>query len=38
MSFAARVTDQVLQDIPHCHAPIHPPALVPVPHRCWAVV
>jgi uncharacterized Zn-binding protein involved in type VI secretion len=22
---AARVTDNVLQDAPHCHAPIHPP-------------
>jgi uncharacterized Zn-binding protein involved in type VI secretion len=21
---AARITDQVLQDAPHCHAPIHP--------------
>lgn len=31
---AARMTDLVLQDAPHCHAPIHPPALVPtaVPH------
>jgi uncharacterized Zn-binding protein involved in type VI secretion len=31
---AARVTDQILQDAPHCHAPIHPPALVPTtaPH------
>ncbi len=28
---AARVTDQVLQTAPHCHAPIHPPALVPTP-------
>jgi uncharacterized Zn-binding protein involved in type VI secretion len=28
---AARVGDQVIQDIPHCHAPIHPPALVPTP-------
>lgn len=28
---AARVTDQVLQQTPHCHAPIHPPALVPTP-------
>jgi len=28
---AARVGDQVLQAAPHCHAPIHPPALVPTP-------
>ena len=28
---AARLGDQVLQDNPHCHAPIHPPALVPTP-------
>ena len=28
---AARVTDMVLQDAPHCHAPIHPPAPVPTP-------
>jgi len=31
---AARMTDQVLQTAPHCHAPIHPPAPspTPVPH------
>lgn len=31
---AARLGDMVLQDAPHCHAPIHPPAPVPtaVPH------
>jgi len=28
---AARVGDMVLQDAPHCHAPIHPPAPVPTP-------
>ncbi|MGZ0172623.1 MAG: PAAR domain-containing protein, partial [Planctomycetales bacterium] len=28
---AARMTDQVLQDGPHCHAPIHPPAPSPTP-------
>ncbi len=28
---AARVTDQVLQQAPHCHAPIHPPAPMPTP-------
>jgi len=28
---AARLGDQVLQETPHCHAPIHPPALVPTP-------
>jgi uncharacterized Zn-binding protein involved in type VI secretion len=28
---AARVTDQVLQMTPHCHAPMHPPAPVPTP-------
>jgi len=29
--FAARLGDMVLNDAPHCHAPIHPPALVPTP-------
>jgi uncharacterized Zn-binding protein involved in type VI secretion len=28
---AARVGDMVLQQAPHCHAPIHPAALVPTP-------
>lgn len=28
---AARVGDKVLQDAPHCHAPIHPAAPVPTP-------
>ncbi|HVJ51656.1 MAG TPA: PAAR domain-containing protein [Aliidongia sp.] len=28
---AARVTDMILQQAPHCHAPIHPAALVPTP-------
>jgi uncharacterized Zn-binding protein involved in type VI secretion len=28
---AARSTDMVLQSAPHCHAPMHPPALVPTP-------
>lgn len=28
---AARMSDQVLQDGPHCHAPIHPAAPVPTP-------
>lgn len=28
---AARLGDRVLQTSPHCHAPIHPPALVPTP-------
>jgi len=28
---AARVGDNVLQDAPHCHAPIHPAAPVPTP-------
>jgi uncharacterized Zn-binding protein involved in type VI secretion len=27
----ARVSDNVLQDAPHCHAPIHPPAPTPTP-------
>lgn len=27
----ARMTDKVIQDGPHCHAPIHPPAPVPTP-------
>ncbi len=31
MPFAARLTDMVLQEAPHCHAPIHPAALVPTP-------
>lgn len=31
MSNAARVGDQIKQDAPHCHAPIHPAALVPAP-------
>ena len=31
MPFAARIGDKVLQDAPHCHAPIHPPAPVPTP-------
>jgi uncharacterized Zn-binding protein involved in type VI secretion len=31
---AARLGDQILQDAPHCHAPIHPAAPVPTaaPH------
>ena len=28
---AARLGDNVLQSAPHCHAPIHPAALVPTP-------
>jgi uncharacterized Zn-binding protein involved in type VI secretion len=28
---AARVGDMVLQPVPHCHSPIHPPAPVPTP-------
>ena len=28
---AARLTDLVLQDNPHCHAPIHPPLPIPTP-------
>lgn len=28
---AARLTDLVKQDAPHCHAPIHPAAPVPTP-------
>ena len=28
---AARLGDKVLQEAPHCHAPIHPAALVPTP-------
>ena len=27
----ARVNDNILQDAPHCHAPIHPPAPTPTP-------
>lgn len=29
---AARIGDMIRQDSPHCHAPIHPPALVPSPN------
>ncbi len=28
---AARMTDKVLQDAPHCHAPMHPAAPTPTP-------
>lgn len=28
---AARIGDMVLQTLPHCHAPIHPPAPTPTP-------
>jgi uncharacterized Zn-binding protein involved in type VI secretion len=28
---AARMSDMTLHDLPHCHAPIHPPAPVPTP-------
>jgi uncharacterized Zn-binding protein involved in type VI secretion len=28
---AARLGDNILQDAPHCHAPIHPAAPVPTP-------
>ena len=28
---AARIGDNVLQNGPHCHAPIHPPAPIPTP-------
>jgi uncharacterized Zn-binding protein involved in type VI secretion len=28
---AARVGDMVMQQAPHCHAPIHPPAPTPTP-------
>ncbi len=31
MPAAARVGDNIKQDAPHCHAPIHPPAPVPTP-------
>ena len=31
MPAAARIGDMVLQNTPHCHAPIHPPAPVPTP-------
>jgi uncharacterized Zn-binding protein involved in type VI secretion len=31
MPAAARMTDMIKQDSPHCHAPIHPPAPVPTP-------
>ena len=28
---AVRMGDQVLQDAPHCHAPMHPPGPTPTP-------
>lgn len=28
---AARIGDMILQDVPHCHAPIHPAAPIPTP-------
>lgn len=31
MPAAARQTDMIKQDAPHCHAPIHPAAPVPTP-------
>ena len=31
MPAAARMTDKILQDSPHCHAPIHPAAPTPTP-------
>ena len=31
MPIAARMGDMVIHMGPHCHAPIHPPALVPTP-------
>ncbi len=31
MPAAARMTDMMKQDAPHCHAPIHPAAPVPTP-------
>ncbi len=31
MPGAARMTDMMKQDAPHCHAPIHPPAPTPTP-------
>ena len=31
MGLAARVGDMIMQDAPHCHAPIHPPAPTPTP-------
>lgn len=34
---AARVGDVILQQSPHCHAPIHPPAPVPTPSAHPAV-
>ena len=36
MPGAARMTDLIMHDMPHCHAPIHPPAPTPtpLPHPC----
>lgn len=42
MPGAARQGDKILQDAPHCHAPIHPPAPTPTPlahpPKPWAIV
>ena len=42
MTFAARMGDMIMQDAPHCHAPIHPagpvPTAVPHPALPWVIV
>lgn len=35
---AARLSDKVLHDIPHCHAPMHPNVPVPHPPQPFAIV
>lgn len=37
MPEAARKTDNIKQDAPHCHAPIHPPAPTPTPQAHPAI-
>lgn len=34
---AARLTDKVFHDVPHCHAPIHPTNPVPHPPQPFAI-
>lgn len=38
MPAAARMGDKILQDNPHCHAPIHPNAPVAHPPQPWEII
>jgi uncharacterized Zn-binding protein involved in type VI secretion len=38
MPAAARMTDKILQNNPHCHAPIHPNVPVAHPPMPWTIV